>query len=400
MRQNWQRFGAFITSRGMRSTSGYYAAYVFLGLAAGFTGPILPHLAEQTRVGLDTISFIFIARSFGYLVGAFFSGRLFDRVPGNPLFAVAVLLGGVALAGMPFISTTTLLLVLISMLGLAEGTIDVGANTLILWVHDKKAGPFMNALHAFWGVGTLLGPIAVAQILLLTGVVKWVFWLFALLAIPIALWLFFAPSPVTRVRPVAAGTKPKINLLLVGGIILIFILYVGAEIGFGSWLFSYATRTGMVGETVAAYLTSAFWTVFTLGRLLGIPLAGRFKPHIIILTDMVGCLVSAGLVLYFSHSVPMLWLGTMLLGLSMASIFPTVMLFAEERVHLTSQITSWFMIGTGCGTMLLPWLIGQSFTRFGPQATMVIVFFDLVALLMVFWGLKTLFPSKKVKIDG
>jgi fucose permease len=101
------------------------------------------------------------------------------------------------------------------------------------------------------------------------------------------------------------------------------------------------------------------------------------------------------MILFFSESVQVLWVGTALLGLSMASIFPTLILFAEERMHLTSQITSWFLIGTGFGAMFLPWLIGQFFASFGPQTTIIIIFIDLVAAFLIFLGLKKLFPLKK-----
>jgi hypothetical protein len=34
-------------------------------------------------------------------------------------------------------------------LGMAEGALDVGGNTLLVWVHQEKVGPFMNGLHFF-----------------------------------------------------------------------------------------------------------------------------------------------------------------------------------------------------------------------------------------------------------
>src|SRR5262245_32016397 len=39
--------------------------------------------------------------------------------------------------------------------------------------------------------------------------------------------------------------------------------------------------------------------------------------------DFAGCLVSLGLILFFSQSATLLWIGTILFGISQASIFPT-----------------------------------------------------------------------------
>jgi len=48
--------------------------------------------------------------------------------------------------------------------------------------------------------------------------------------------------------------------------------YVGVEVAYGGWIFTYAVKVFGMGETEADYLSSAFWGAITLGRLL----AGTF----------------------------------------------------------------------------------------------------------------------------
>jgi FHS family Na+ dependent glucose MFS transporter 1 len=135
----------------------------------------------------------------------------------------------------------------------------------------------------------------------------------------------------------------------------------------------------------AAYLTSAFWGSFTLGRLFGIWVSTRIKPITILSLDLVGCLSSLGLILFFRDSVTILWIGTILLGISLASIFPTFLTLAEERMHVTGTIAGLFLVGGGLGGMILPWLIGQVFEKVGAGAMMGIIFIDtLLNLLMLF----------------
>ncbi len=394
-----QKLNVFIKSRATQSSLSYYTAYILLGLTGGFLGPVLPFLADQTRTTLADISVIFVACSIGYLIGAFFSGRAFGRWSGNTIITLAILAIAGVMAIMPLALTLATLIVLISVLGLVQSAIDVGANTLILRVHGDHAGPYMNALHFFFGVGALLAPIVVAQVLLHIGIIHWVFWIFAILAIPIAMQAFFSPRPTPLIKQPVTQRRARVNILLLGSIMILFILYTGAEIGYGNWLFTYVTKSGLGEEATAAYLTSAFWGIFTAGRILGILLAKRIKPHNIIMVDLVGCLISMGLILYFSKSIPMLWMGTELLGLSMASIFPTLMLFADERLHLTSHITSWFIIASSLGGMFLPWLIGQYFDSFGPKATMIIIFSDLTVAFLLFLGLKMFYSYSKSKTD-
>jgi FHS family Na+ dependent glucose MFS transporter 1 len=143
-------------------------------------------------------------------------------------------------------------------------------------------------------------------------------------------------------------------------------------------------RLGLSESSNAAYLTSAFWGALTMGRLLSIPLALRFRPRVILLVDLIGCLVSVGSVLLWPDSVTTIWIGTLGLGLFMASIFPTTLTWAGRHMKMTGQVTGWFFVGTGLGGMVLPWLIGQLFEQIGPLGTMFAIAIDLLIAFGVY----------------
>jgi fucose permease len=67
----------------------------------------------------------------------------------------------------------------------------------------------------------------------------------------------------------------------------------------------------------------------------------------------------------------------------MASIFPTILMLAGESMRVSGTVTGWFLVGAGGGAMLLPWIIGQAFTAFGPHSMMFILLADLVAELLI-----------------
>ena len=58
-----------------------------------------------------------------------------------------------------------------------------------------------------------------------------------------------------------------------------FVLYVGVELGFAGWVYTYAEDLDIGGSNGAAWLTATFWAFFALGRLLGIPLAAVVPPR-------------------------------------------------------------------------------------------------------------------------
>jgi FHS family Na+ dependent glucose MFS transporter 1 len=352
----------------------------------------------QTGADLSQISILFAMRPAGYLISSLIIGRLYDRRAGHPIIAVAA--GGLVLglATIPLAPWLLLLMGIMFMIGIAEAAVDVGGNTLIVWNFGDRVEPFMNGLHFMFGLGAFIAPLVVAYALQLTGGITWAYWVLAALIVPSILWLLRLPSPpVRKAETTATGEAVQVNWLLVGLISFFFFLYAGAEISYGAWIFTYAKTLNLADETVAAYLTSAFWGALTVGRLLSIPAAGKFRPRTILWVSLVGGVVGVLLPLLISGSVTVIWIGTILTGLSYAAIFPTMVSFGERRLRLTGHIASFFFIGASLGGMVLPWLIGQLFEDAGPQITMIGILADLIVSLIVFGVIIWLAPNPQPK---
>ncbi len=353
-------------------TAAYFLSFTLLGLTIGVEGPALLTLASHTSSSISAISSTFFFGSLGYLLGSYFSGRLYDRIPGNRFMAMMLGVIAVFLVFVPVTRSLTTLVIVFTILGAAKGALDVGCNTLLLWLHHEKVGPYMNGLHAFFGVGAFIAPLIMARVLAVTGDIHWVYWSFALLALPILAMLWSLPSPLARAVPEEHQDAP-FPILPVTIMVICFTIYVGMEIGYGNWIYAYAFKRGMGTEITANYLTSAFWGFFTLGRLIGIWISTRLRPLSILYLDFAGCIISLGLILLFRESTSILWAGTVLLGLSFASIFPTLLALAEERIHITGTITGWFLVGGSIGGMTIPVGIGIAFEKIGPTTMLDIV---------------------------
>ncbi|MCX6033492.1 MAG: MFS transporter, partial [Chloroflexi bacterium] len=272
-------------------------------------------------------------------------------------------------AVVPVLHSLWFLVAVLFLLGAVQGALDVGCNTLLTWIHGEKVGPFMNGLHFFFGVGSFLAPLIFARVVLAVNDIRWAYWFFSLLALPVASWLWFLPSPQIRKKTPESASGRSINGLFLL-FVFFFMVYVGLEIGYGNWIYTFSTRLHLASETGAAYLTSAFWGAFTVGRLLGIGISSRLRPQTILLTDLAGSLAAFAILLLWTASPLALWAGTIVLGLSIASNFPTAMAFAEQRLRLTGVLIGWILVGGGIGGMFFPWLIGQLFERISPRITM------------------------------
>lgn len=376
-------------SRQKRVTSAaYYTAYIGLGLVAASLGPTLPGLAANTGAQLSTISMLFMARSLGYLGGATVAGWLYDRRAGNPVIAVAILAISLLMALVPITPLLWLLVMIVLVIGLAEGLMDVGGNTLLVWLHHPDVGMAMNALHFFFGIGALLAPLIVAQVIAYSGGISWAYWTIALLLAPIALWLLRLPSP----QSVSLETKrasEAVDWRLTGLIIGFLFLYVGVEVGFSSWIYTYAVAQASFSATQAAYLNSAFWGAFTLGRLFSIPLAARLQPRYLLIGELLLAIAFVGMILLWPTSQQILWIGVCGAGLAICALFPVTLTWAGRHMTMTGRITSWIFIGASIGGMFFPWFIGQLFEKAGPLITVITVMACLTVDLAIFIILMT-----------
>ncbi len=375
------------------STAGYFGAFIIFGLLTAALGPTLLRLAGNTGSDTSKISLIFTAQALGYLTGSLAGGRLFDRLPGHKLLAGVLLAIGILASFIPLISILWLLLAVFLLLGAMQGAIEVGSNTLLVWLYRDRVGPYMNALHFCFGIGAVLSPIIIARSAAASGNIAWVYWILAVSAIPVALWLVRLPSPNAR-----SGSDQdqavKVNYLLVFLVALLLFLYVGAEASYGGWVYTYAVnKFPALADASAALLTAAFWGALTIGRLISIPLAVRLKPGPFLVGDLLGCLLSILVIVIWPESLSALWLGTLGLGLFMASFFPTTVTLAGQRMQITGHISGWFFVGAGAGGMFLPWLIGQLFEVFGAGITISLITVDILlamGVLAVFLSLTAL----------
>ncbi|MCX6044708.1 MAG: MFS transporter [Chloroflexi bacterium] len=371
-------------------TIGYYIAFIALGMSAMSLGPTLAGLSEHTNTKLAAISFLFTARAIGYLCGSVISGRVYDRIAAHPVMAGALCVMAVTLATVPTVSQLWMLVAVLFVLGVAEGTTDVGGNAMMVWVHRDGVGPYMNGLHFFFGLGAFIAPLVIAQSISASGDITWAYWSLALLTIPAIIWLARVPSPAPLVDA-QTRTAEKPNYRLIALVVMFLFVTVGIEVCFGGWIFTYAYAMHLAAATTAAYLTAVYWGSFTFGRLIGIPLSARFRPRTLLLVDLIGCLISVCVILLWPASEWALWIGVAGAGLSVASAFAVAVTWTGRRMTLTGAATSWFLVGASLSSMTLPWLIGQLFESIGPRATMFTILIDVlvgfvVYTLLMFYG--------------
>lgn len=351
-------------------TPGYFWALFALGLTAASIGPALPRLAEGTGVSLGAVSLVFAAYRGGFIVGSLGGGTLLDRLRGNRVLTVILLVLALTLALVPHAPSLALLVGLFLTVGIAAGIVEIGGNTLLLWSYGSRVGPYMNGLHFAFGIGAILSPLIIGRILEGTGNLSGAFLLAGALILPGAVLLFRAKSPNA---PETEGDEEQGGRIAATVFTALFLLfYVGAESGFGGWLYTFAITLDLASPAQAGAMTSLFWGALTAGRLVLIPFSNRIHPRHILLASVAGCLIFLGLLVLpvASGSVAILWIAAGGVGLSMAGIFPGAVSFAGRHMRVTGGVSRWFFAGAGVGGMTIPWILGQMVEYLGAASVM------------------------------
>lgn len=141
---------------------------------------------------------------------------------------------------------------------------------------------------------------------------------------------------------------------------LIFVhVYAGIEIGVGSFLVTFAYQSGLhLSKQRASYMTTMFWTLFTvmkLGALLVIPIIGNGNN--ILLGIGITTVGSAIIVPYGATDETMLWIGIGLVGFGISSIFACALRYLEGFFPVTSMIGAMNSFMFISGEFTFPFLI-------------------------------------------
>ena len=377
---------------------GYFAIMGLFGLMISSLGPVLPDLSNQVSVPLDVISLIFTARAFGFLFGSLLGGKLLDKYKSHPLFTVFFLLLSLMTIMLPLNKSFWLLLGIVFIQGISLGFVVVGASTLIVWEHPQNTGPWLNTQSFINGMGAFLSPLVISLFISRLGSYSYSFWFYAFLTCLLSAFFLFMESPSIRKTEKTDPVEEKPSSELIYLVALTFLLYVGAEVSFNGWIFTIATTAYSIPAAEARLLNSLFWGCMAVGRLAGVWLSKNMRADRILIISFTGSILSVLTALIFPHSKGVLWAGTIGMGLFMALIFPSLMMYAEKQIHLSGKNTGIFFSATSIGGMLLPWVSGQLFIRFNPHAVKTVILTSLMSGFAVFLYVRNLINSKEPQI--
>jgi fucose permease len=358
-------------------------AFLPAGILTTLLGPMLPILSARWALNDAQAGKLFPVQFFAQLAGVLLSGFILARVGFRPAF-LSGLLFMAAGVGTLYLGSQWLGFAAVAVYGLGLGLIVPTDNLMIAEVSLGSRSAAVSWLNFFWGVGAVLCALLVAwsqahQLLpAFLGAV-------ALLLLVLAVAVRALPFPgVHESGPATVPWKEILRNPVTWLFGAVFFLYPGAETCVGGWIGSYVTRMGAHEATMGALMPAFFWAALTAGRGAGGLFLQRL-PERRILQAGFGA-GSAGIaLLLWSATLTGVIAGTMIVGLSFATVYPITVARLSQRYGAAGRRVGAIMFSLAAlGPGVLPWLVGvisQSTGHLG--AGLAVPFVATVILLLI-----------------
>ncbi len=339
-----------------------FLAFVSIGLPDAVLGVAWPSIRETFNRPLPDIGFILFSSGAGYFLSSALAGKAIEALGVGRLLSISTLLVGLGLFSYTITPSFWLLPCAAVLIGLGSGAVDAGLN---FYASEHFSVTVMNWLHAFFGIGAMVGPFIMAGVFAAGGVWRFGYVLVASAILLMALVFIVTTNRwsdgakhSTDVRAAKVPVSEVLRLPIVWLQIVIFFVMCGIEATAGTWTYTIMFEKFDVSKGAAGLWTGLFWGSMAVGRLVLAPLSRDLHPARLVQLGTFGLLLGGLLMTLDQRTI--FQAGLLIFGLSMAPLFPTLMSLTPVRLgsNISLHSISFQVSAATLGVATIPTLAG------------------------------------------
>jgi FHS family glucose/mannose:H+ symporter-like MFS transporter len=360
---------------------------VSVGLTIGALGTSLPAMHARLHAPLGQLGILIGVNFFGSLAVTLVLGPLLDRHSARPWLICGSLCFA---AGLLLVTVSTSLgaaILAFSLAGFGGGTNTVASAVLTTRLFHDHGGRAMSWINMSFGMGAFTGPLAAAATLEHLHDYSPVFVAIALTVVAPTIVFARVRLPGIPQRHAASGTQlRRSEWRLVALLSLISFVYLGAEIGFGGWAYSFVLQATGADTQTASFAPSGFWLALSAGSIgAAMRPAWMAADRLILFCALFGAVAAATFVA--APNATSAIIAASMYGICLGPIYPLNIAAASGLIPRAAGLVSAIVIcSSQIGGGVMPWVQGMVMawsTRPGGAVTLMLCL-ALAALQAVF----------------
>ncbi|KAG4076474.1 hypothetical protein HA402_005917 [Bradysia odoriphaga] len=427
-------FCAFIEKYLVFTTSVASSTIVFGSLVSSIYPIIIGKFIEHRAVVL----------TYTNLLSVSVSGFISHYMNRQLLVIIALTTMTMSMYMAPYCPDKSMFFVSGGILGFSTGLYDSAQMVWMIEIWQHKAGPFIQAQSLFYGIGSIIPSVLIAPFLqkydhlnvglnrtdsspVETSTLHIPFLMIGALdslALVFQLFLFtfhryhtppmyanenfemiddaknVSPpiDPELKDKNVSINQQENVTSMgvssrkikLVAIIVLFLGVYTGMEVSTMQFLPTFGQYSDLkMTESASSYVLTGLIGMSCIGRLIGAIIIVKVRPELLIFINFI--LVLAGnliLLIWSNDSLPMFWLGSMILGMGFSTIFPGFCAFMEKYLVFTTSVASSVLVFGAFVSSIYPFIIGKFIERHAVVLTYTNLFSTSAGIVVMIWGYK------------
>ena len=340
-----------------------YVGFVSLGLPDSVLGAAWPVMHVEFGVPLEGAGQLVLVTTAGTVVASALGGRLLGRLGVGQVLAGSTVIAGAALVLFAIAPAWWCLVLAAALAGTGGGAVDTALNGYVARHHGAR---HMSWLHACYGIGATVGPLAISMALAADR--SWRTAYTALAAIELGLAVAFVATLARwprEARAADAPAGPARARPTIGAGVLFFFVYGGLEASAGLWIASYLVTTRGVTPAVAGVAAAVYWAALTAGRVATGVVAARAGEARLVRWSCALALAAAAALCLPATPAALAVVAFAGLGLALACIYPLTMHLTPRRFGdaASVRLVGYQVAACSAGIALVPWAVGALAAR-------------------------------------
>jgi MFS family permease len=337
--------------------------------------PLIPIISKELRISYSSIGMIIFSTTLGFVISNLISGMLADKFGKKIISALGFLITGLGIVTLAFAQTHMQFLTFYTIAGFGNGAWAANLQAIIADIYPLDRSKRILRLNIYFAAGAGFGPLIVS--IILSQNMDWRIFFGLIGAVNFIIFLFYAtnryPLELTAHESIKGNIKRLFNpIIIICGLILFF--YIGIEATYSTWMTTYLT-TFKIPVQLGSLSVSAFWFFMAIGIWSSEFLSKKIHDVKIIFASTVLVFISITSIILF-NSLPVIFVFTVLLGISLSPVFPlTASTAISQDPEISGTISGFTMSFPLAASIIFQPLVGYVSDIYGTGKSIFVQFY-------------------------